>query len=116
MRAYLLIATLLLTGCASAPPSLSPEAAALWRMNEAVIALGTVQHTAIEFNKLGMLSDDNTRHVVEVVTDALITIRVAPQGHRAVVAQALTRIRDRLDRVGQEQMAAYLDTAREVVR
>lgn len=122
-----IVVLLLAVGCAKAPPTLSPAGTQIWQANEAVVALGTLQHVAIELNALKVcaappattcspvLSDANTRTVVDTVTAALLTIKQVPTGWKATATAALTQIEQRLDALGKAKVAAYVGAARTVV-
>lgn len=109
--------------CASnpVPASLSGPGAVAYRANQIGVALGTVQHAAIELNKLQQctpapcLSDANTKIVVDAVTAAVTTLKATPDGWRATANQALMVIETRLDAIGKGQVAAYLATVRTIM-
>lgn len=123
----LLLPLLLLTtpACASkAPPGLSPVGVRVWQANEAVVALGTAQHAAIELNKIQvcepapchpLLSTRNTGVVVDAVTLALTTLRAVPDGWRATSLAALDTIIAKLDADGKTRFASYLTAARTII-
>jgi hypothetical protein len=112
------------SGCAKAPPTLPPATALLWQANEAAVAIGTVQHTAIELNKIDvcdtatpqkchrLLSDKNTGIVVDAVTAALVTIRNLPNGWKPTTLAALDQIDAALDEYGKAKLKAYTAAAR----
>lgn len=123
-RLLLALALVLSSACASAPASLSPQSQIVWHADQGVVALGTVQHAAIELNKIQvcdpapchpLFSDANTRVVVSVVTDALTTIKPLPAGWKPVAVTALDRLVSRLDASGQQQLGAYVAAARTIV-
>jgi hypothetical protein len=108
-------------GCAHAPANLTPQQQVVFTANQGVVAIGTVQHASIELNKIQicdpapchpLLSDANTKIVVDAVTDALTTLRATPQGWQGIVTVALDRIQLRLDAAGKQQIAAYISAAR----
>lgn len=115
----------LLSSCAGkAPVGLDPAAIKIWEANEAAVGLGTLQHAAIELNKVQqcdpapchpLLSDANTRIVVEAVTDGLTTIRAVPSGWKATAGAALDRVEQRLDAAGKTKLAAYVAAARSIL-
>jgi hypothetical protein len=119
----LLIAVALAVGssCAKAPPSLSPAGVQVWKLNEVVVSVGTIQHAAIELNKVQicepapcrpLLSDQNTRSVIDVVSVTLRTLRAIPQGWPAIVDSALVEITNRLDTFGQQKLKPYIEAVR----
>ena len=119
----IVIAVVVMAGCAKAPPSLSPAGVRIWQANEGVVALGTVQHTAIELNKIQvcdpachpLVSDRNTGIVVDAVADGLKAIQRVPDGWKATAVVVLERIEGRLDAAGKEKLAAYVIAARTVI-
>ena len=125
-RLLVFVALLSLAACPSqAPASLSPKGVRVWQANEVAVGLGTLQHAAIELNKLErcidpapcapLLSTENTRVVVEAVTDGLLTLRAIPDGWLATGISVLTRIEARLDAAGQDKLSMYLTAARAVL-
>ena len=116
----LLVALVLCVGCAKAPPNLSPTGPRTFQANQAVVALGTVQHAAIELNKVQvctpapchpLFSDRNTAIVVDNMTTAFNGIRGVPQGWKATALSSLRAVQMRLDAEGKASIAAYLDMA-----
>jgi hypothetical protein len=114
-----------LSACAShAPPNLTPQGRLLVQLDEIVVNIGEFQRAAIALNQVKvcaptppttcqpLLSDNNTRVVVEVVGDVLTTIRAVPAGSKALVLAALDRIDQRLDAAGREKLKVYVDAAR----
>lgn len=115
---------LALTGCTHAPPSLSPAGARLYQANEVVVAIGTLQHAAIELNKVqvcpapatchSLLIDANTKVVVDASTAALTTIKATPDGWKAAASALLTQVTARLDAAGKTQLAAYVQVVSQI--
>jgi hypothetical protein len=87
----------------------------LQQVNAAVVSVGTIQHAAIGLNEVDLLSDANTRVVVDASTVALGTLRSAPDGWRATVLAFIAQVRKTLDADGQGMLGPYLDAARLVV-
>lgn len=120
-----LVLALVLSGCAkNAPPTLTPAGIRIWQANEAVVAIGVLQDVAIRLNAIEvcepapcrpLLSDANTRTVVDAVTVALTTIRAVPSGWKATTAAALEQIESKLDDLGKPKLRAYLTAARAVL-
>lgn len=106
------------SGCGKQPPSLSPAGAGTWRANQAVLIVNTVQRTAINANETvpQLLSNANTRIVVDVASAARKTIAQTPTGWRETTTTALDQIRARLDVAGRTQMAAWLTLAATMVQ
>jgi len=118
-------------GCATAPASLSPVGVQLWHANEAVVAVGSLQHTVIELNKVEvcngpiaasgsaachpLVSDRNTRIVIDACAGAVKTIGQIPEGWRPATLTALDQIEALLDKPGQQSLKVYLQTARVVL-
>jgi len=114
----------LIPACAKTPPSLSPTGTRFYQADRGVVAIGTVQHVAIDLNRIqvcdpqpchALLSDQNTRIVVDATTTALTTIKAAPSGWAAAATTALERLAAQLDEAGKKELAAYLDAARQIV-
>lgn len=116
------------SGCAKAPPNLPPDTLVVWKANEAVVAIGTVQHVAIELNKIlicdpppnqtnchSVLSDKNTGIVVDAVRKVLLTIQQVPSGWRQTVLTGLDQIDAALDELGKAKLKAYTAAARVTV-
>ena len=119
-----LVLAFVMSSCAKPPASLSPAGAKVYQANQAVVAIGTLQHAAIELNKIQncqpmpcqpFLSDKNTGVVVDNVATALMTIRAVPAGWKATAQAALTEIAARLDGDGKTQLASYLNAASTVI-
>lgn len=121
----LLCLCLSLPACAKASPTLPPETLVVWKANQAVVAIGTVQHVAIELNKILMceappnqtqchsvLSDKNTGLVVDAVRKVLLTIQQVPSGWRQTVLTGLDQIDSALDEAGKGKLKAYTAAAR----
>ncbi len=125
MRIMLFALCLSLAACASkAPPSLSPAGVRIWEADQAVIALGDVQHVAIALNGVQvcdpapchpLFSDNNTRIVVNVVAAGVKTIHQVPSGWKATALAALSQLSETLDAAGKSKLAAYLDAARAIL-
>ncbi len=121
-RALLVLALLALSACArNAPISLSPAGVVLWQADAAVVALGTVQTSAIGLNKIQvcnpapchpLLSDNATRGVIDAVTDGVNTIRHVPAGWKGTALATLDVTERRLDAAGITQLRPYLIAAR----
>lgn len=119
MRWLVFVLALTISACASAPPNLTPAAQRAYYANEVVVAIGTLQHAAIELNKVqvgtpphALLSDADTRVVVEAVTDALTAIRAVPDGWKATASVTLDRIQQRLSVDARSHLAPYLAAVR----
>lgn len=125
MKTVLLCLVLALSiGCTHAPPSLSPAGARVYQANEVVVAIGTLQHAAIELNKTQvcptpatchpLLLDANTKVVVDASTAALTTIKATPDGWKAAASALLTQITTRLDAAGKTQLSAYVQVVTQI--
>lgn len=128
MRSLTLSLTLALalvgSACAKTPPSLTPVGVKYFQANRGIVAIGTVQHVAIELNKVQictpepchpLLSEANTRIVVDATTDTITTITATPEGWKPTLDTGLKRIEDRLDAAGKTELAAYLAAARAIL-
>ncbi len=110
--------------CAKAPSSLSPAGVRIWQADQAVVALGDVQHVAIALNGVQvcdpapchpLLSDANTRIVINTVEAGVKTIHEVPSGWKATALAALTQLSTTLDAAGKAKLAAYVDAARAIL-
>lgn len=129
--------TALLGGCGAyrAPASYPDPQKVLWYANEIAVAVNTVQHAAIELNKIQvceagtavstspdaivvppschpLLSEDNVRAVGETASDIRASLRQTPAGWRAIVTAGLERMQARLDNAGMIKLSAYLQAVR----
>lgn len=122
------VASMVMACASNAPPSLTPAGVRIWQANEAVVALGTLQHVAIQLNGVQrceappndavcapVLSTQNTGVVVDAVTAALTTVRQVPSGWKPTALAALTQIEARLDAAGKTKLSAYVVAARTVI-
>ena len=125
MKRWLLVLALVTTACAKVPPNYPAGADVILKARTAVVAIGTMQHAAIELNKIQvcppqpchpLLSDRNTGVVVDVSTDALKTLREVPDGWRATADAAVVRVEQRLDAGGKSQFNVYLEAARLAIK
>lgn len=121
--------TLITASCAKAPSSLTPVGVKYYQANRGVVAAGTLQHVAIELNKVQvcptppattpachpLLSEANTRIVGDATSSAITVMRQAPDGWKPTLDAALTQISSKLDAAGKQELAAYLDAARAIV-
>jgi hypothetical protein len=127
MTRLILILALVASGCAVKQP-LPVGGDVIVKAKQAAIAIGTLQHSAIELNKIQkcddatpptcapLLSDHNTGIVVDISTDVLKTMRRIPAGWRATADQGILQVEGRLDAAGKGQFNVYLEAARLVLR
>lgn len=116
----------ILGGCAArkAPVSLTGAGVAAWQANEVVIALDAVMNTAIALNEIvqcnpdchQVLSEQNTRIVVQAVRGADITIKAYPNGWPVVAVTAIDQIETYLDTNGRNKIQPYLEAAKMVIK
>lgn len=98
MRHYRSIAALALvlalTGCAKAPPSLSPTGKAAFQAIQVVHALDVLRDVAIdaEAQKPKLLSTENTRRVLVYQKQVVQTIRAVPEGWKGVAVAGLDQL------------------------
>ena len=113
--------------CASkAPPVQTPAALKLWQANEAVLYLDQVLDVAIGLNNIQqcptppatepachpVLSEQNTRYVVDGIGAAVKTIQAVPAGWKATANAALDSLAKQLDAMGRSKLVPYIDVAR----
>lgn len=117
-RVLVLAVTLVLSAaCAGkAGYSTDPHILNLQRADEAVVAVGTFQHAVIELNKVqtgtpphALVSDADTRIVVDAATDALTTLKQTPNGWRPTVATVVDRVENRLNADAKQKVSLYLN-------
>ena len=110
------------------PPNLTPSEQAAYKRdvyaNEAVVTIGSLQHTAIELNKVMIcasaeptschqaLSEANTRVVVRASNGALKVIQAVPSGWKAATDVALEQIENELDATGKTKFMPWVMAAR----
>lgn len=117
--------TVAASACAGkAPPSLSPDGVRVWQANEVAVAIGSVQHAAIELNDAQIcdrggcrpiLSEANTRAVVQNATSGLKALRAVPAGWKETGLTTIREIQSRLDDAGRTKLKSYLDAALAVI-
>lgn len=125
---FIALAIVIAAACGKTASSLTATGAAYQHADEGVVALGTLQHVAVELNKLQVcapapappachpaLSDHNTGVVVDAVTLALTTAKAAPAGWKATVNACVASINSLLDAAGKVEIAAYLNAALSIV-
>ena len=116
-----LVLALVVSGCAKAPVSLDPASQRIWQADQAVVVVGNVQDVAIKLNGVKkadgqpVLSDNNTRVVVETTVSTLKVIRARPDGWKIEALTALSEISMRLDAAGKTTLKAYIDAARNIL-
>ena len=62
-----------------------------------------------------LLSDANTRAVIDGTADVVITLRVTPAGWKATALAGVDRIAARLDAAGKTKLASYLTAITTIV-
>jgi uncharacterized lipoprotein YajG len=125
----ILVCFSLISGCAThkAPSSLSGPGVAAWQANEVVIALDAVMSTAIALNEIvqcdnnnqnchQVLSEQNTRIIVQAIRGADMVIKSYPTGWSFVADTAISQIETYLDSSGRAKIAPYLEAAKVVIR
>lgn len=118
-RLILILAFSVAIGCAKVPPNLDPAAVPIWKANEVLVALGTLQHASIELNKQQvcptastcrpLLSTPNKNIVVDAVVDTLKVMGpTAPVAWQGAVKRTLDVIESRLDAAGKTTLLPYI--------
>lgn len=124
MAPFLVI--LLATGCAKPSPTLTPTGVRAYYADEAVVALGTLQHTVIELNGIKfcqpqpctpvpLVSTANTRKVIDVISPAIKTLRTAPADWQVTANTAIDEVGKVLDEAGRGKLRSYLEAAKLVL-
>lgn len=134
MRTRPILGTLLLAAALSTAAScrqpVPPESTQEYRVvaiaTDVVIALGTLQHAAIELNEklvcdsaappvcAPLLSEANTRIVVQNVTSTLTAMGPNPANIQVTVDTTLKEIESRLDAAGKTKILPYIQAVRVV--
>jgi hypothetical protein len=124
-QVFLVVVVALSLSCGgTVPPTLTPQAAIAYRANTVIVAIGSLQHAGIALNGVQtcdptgchpILSDANTRIIVDAATSALETIRSSPDGAKATAVTALAQIERQLDAFGLQQVKPYVQAARAVI-
>lgn len=125
MRQYLVTALVFYAalvfyvGCTKTPPDVTPEMKTLYVANDAVVAIGTIQHAAIELNKQQvcdavkvckpLLNDANTRIVVDNAVTTLQIMGPNPTDWKAQAKKFLDAVEQRLDAAGNMSLLPYVN-------
>ena len=115
-----------LAACAKAPPDLPAADLLLFKADQAQVAIGTAQHAAIELNKIKvcptgptschpLLSDANTKIVIDAVANAVKAIQAVPNGWLATSHTVLATITQRLDQAGKTTFGSYVTAAGAII-
>lgn len=121
--ALFLIGTLLwaimLSGCAAqAPPSLSPTGVRIYQANQALLVLDMIQRSAIGLNRIQicepapcrpMLSDDDTRQVIDTVAIGVKAIQVAPAVWKVQATSTLNEVSSHVGLEGRKTLSQYVN-------
>ena len=128
MMKKLILAVLVFSSvsCAAsrAPKSLTGIGVTAWQANEVVIALDAVMNSAIALNELTacdptchpVLSEQNTRIVVQAIRGADVTIKQFPAGWNIVAATALDQVSTYIDDNGKAKLQPYLTAASAILK
>ena len=110
----LLVFCVWLAACASAPSQLSPIGRSAFYTMRVVRSLDMVRDIAISANAQTppLLSTAVTRQVVEYHRSALLTMKQAPEGWKAVVSTGLEQLSTKLLPDDLKQLKPYLDLTR----
>lgn len=108
----LLISVLLvgLVGCAKTPPNLTPEANVAFKATQAVKALDLLRDTAITANAQTppLLSEDDTRKVVQYHQSSVKIIQTSPGGWMPAVNQGLDEVLNNLKPGDRAMFSPYV--------
>ena len=116
LRSTLLL--LVIYGCASAPPQLSPEAAIAWKGTQVIKALDTVRDMAIAASATvpPLLSTATTRKIVVYHDSALDLVHAAPSGWLRIVEVGLEELLQDLPERDKQLLGSYIGLAQGVIR
>ena len=124
-KLVLFLAVISLSGCAakSIPSSLSGIGVTYYQANEVVVALDAVMSSAIALNTLQIcdptchpvLSEQNTRVVVQAIRSADLTLKQIPGGWQLISTTALDQVSLYLDSNGREKILPYIIAAKSII-
>ena len=100
----------LLTGCAPAPPTLSPDASLAFQNTRVIKGLDVLRNAAVDAEAAvpQQLSTATTRKVVLFYQSSLRTIQATGHGWRPIVAQALKELPQNLPAKERAILEPYL--------
>lgn len=115
-RSVLIVSLLFYTACSgNLGPNVDPRVPVALGVKEAVIAVGTIQHTAIELNRAGLVPDRDVRVIGNAVKSIDSTLGTLPQGWQAVVNSGLDEMLKQLDEPTKLRIAPYVEIAKLVI-
>jgi hypothetical protein len=105
-----------LTSCAKTPPNLTPQATVAFKATQVVKALDLLRDTAITANeqKPPVLTEDQTRKVVQYHQMALKVIQVSPVGWQQTVLVGLDELSVQLG-AGRPTLVPYMQLIKTVL-
>lgn len=111
------LSLILATGCAPAPPNLTPAGVAAFKGTQAIKALDMLRDAAVDANALTppLISTDSTRRVVLYHKSAITIIHKTPGGWRPTVGAGLGELRASLKGTDGEQLAPYIHLAQTLI-
>lgn len=91
VRTWLLVVALTFSGCASAPPTLSPQGVAAYHGTQAIQTLDVFRDAAMVATKQNppVISRATAQKILDYHTSAVKVILATPNGWRAAVLQGL---------------------------
>lgn len=124
-KLVLFVAVIISTSCAArtVPSSLSGIGVTYYQANEVVVALDAVMSSAIALNELQIcdptchpvLSEQNTRVVVQAIRSADLTLKQIPGGWQLIANTALDQVSLYLDSNGKEKILPYIIAAKSII-
>lgn len=116
MKKYLLLFLIAFTACTpKVGPNTDPRAVTALKVKEVVIAIGTVQHTAIELNKVGIVNNEATEYTIDYVKSALNVIKATPNGWQPSVIKVLDELENKLNPDAKARLFPYLIIVRNLI-
>jgi len=113
MRKYLLLLLISIAACTpKVAPSTDARTIAALKVKEVVIAIGTIQHAAIEFNKQGVINNEATEYTIDYIKSALNVIKTTPNGWRLTVVKILDELEGKLNANAKDKLSPYIDIAK----
>ena len=107
-----------LSGCAKAPPNLTPQATQAWYATQVVKALDLVRDTAVSANALTppLISTDTTRKVVQYHEDTVSIIQALPSGWQTTVKASLTVFVSSLSDSDKTLLKSYVTVVQDALK
>jgi hypothetical protein len=110
MRSVIFILALFVISCYPPNVTVEPDARAAYTADQVVIRINRLQNVAIEAQKGGALSTDDTRIIVEFALSANTTLKSVPDGWQKTVMVAWQETKKKLSMVANQSVLAAMDS------